>query len=432
MYKYLKNKYISSENKFHSLIVDSGLYVFFNVIERGIAFLMLPLIIRLVSPVEYGKYTLFLTLESLLMPIVTLNIYGSISKDFFDDGISMPKYNPAILFSLPLFSLLFIIVSLFLPLDYFSQYNFGHSVITPAIYTSCLNAVIVYAATYFRLIKKPQIYGLYSILQASFLFVLLIFFANNKASTNSLILAKVIHVSVIFIVTILFLYYRKELVFKFDYSLFRKALVLSLPTVIYSISAFVFVMSDRLLINYFYGPKEVGFYAGINQITAIISIFTAAFNAAWMPWLFENLKKNSESINAMIVKVSYLLMLVFIVLGIIFGIAFPFIAKLVLTPDFNQYFNIASPLIFGMAFQGIYLLVSPYVYYAGKTKYHAIIGVISALINLGLNILIIPKYSILGASYTTLLTWMILTALFFYASNKVHPMPWLKPFKKEN
>ena len=204
----------------------------------------------------------------------------------------------------------------------------------------------------------------------------------------------------------------------------KNALKVSLPTVIYRLSAFIFVMSDRFLINHFLGAKEVGYYAAICQIAAIMSIIVGSFNVAWMPWLFENLKKNDKKTNLFIVKTSYYLMALILFGGVLFCFIYPFIAKIFLIESFYPYISVAYPIIMGLAFQGIYLVVSPYTFYTGRTKYNAIIGVLVAIINVGLNLFLIPKYGIWGAGYAYLSSWFSLAVLFFLFSRIAYPMPW--------
>jgi O-antigen/teichoic acid export membrane protein len=212
-----------------------------------------------------------------------------------------------------------------------------------------------------------------------------------------LIYAKFFYGTLVFVISIIYLKSKHEFNFGIDLQLVKKALKLSLPTVIYSVSAFIFVMSDRFLINYFLGTKEVGHYAAISQVAAVMSVIIGSFNVAWMPWLFENLKKNDKNTNKFIVKTSYYLMLIVLLGGILFCLIYPFIVKFLLVESFFPYISVAYPIIMGLAFQGIYLIISPYTFYAEKTKYNAYIGIFVAIINVSLNLYLIPKFGIWGA-----------------------------------
>lgn len=406
------------------LIKEGGLYTFFSLLDRLVPFLLLPFIIRIISTEEFGYYSLFLTFESLMTPIITLNIYSSISKHYFDEDIDLKRYNSTILLSLPILCLFFLVILQLIPQNIVNKIGLDNDIIMIAIFTSCLATAITYTASLLRLKRKPILFGKFNIGQSVLLLLLLLIFSLIQRSYRMLVYAKATFVVLMFIISIFYLKQKQEFNFQYDFKWLKKALKLSFPTVFFSISAFVFVMSDRLLINHFLGPKEVGYYSAISQLAAVMSVLATSFNAAWMPWLFENLKKNNKKIDISIVKVSYFLIIAFVLMGTIFCFVYPFIAKLVLVKEFYPYISVSYPIIFGLVFQAVYLIVSPYVFYEGKTKYNALIGIIVAIINVGLNFILIPRFSIWGASYSYLVSWATLAILFFIFSNKVHPMPW--------
>jgi len=420
----LQKFYKKIPTQYFTLIKEGGLYTFINILDRVVPFVLLPVIIRLISVEEFGIYSLFVTAEALLVPIVTLNIYSSISKQFYDDNINLPKYNSSIIFSLPFLFILFGLIFLMIPDRLITSSGLESNIILFAIFTACFSSSLVYTSSLIRLKRKPITYGKYYLSQSSLLLILLLSFCLIHPSYKMLIYAKIIYAIFVFAISIIYLRTKHEFNFGIDLKLVKKALKLSLPTVIYSLSAFIFVMSDRFLINYFLGSKEVGHYAAISQVAAVMSVIIGSFNVAWMPWLFENLKKNDPKTNKFIVKTSYYLMAIVLIGGILFCFIYPFIVKFLLVESFFPYISVAYPIIIGLAFQGIYLIVSPYTFYAEKTKYNAIIGIFVALINVSLNLFSIPKYGIWGAGYSYLASWVSLSLLFFIFSKKAYPMPW--------
>ena len=426
---YKFSKIIPSE--YFVLIKEGGVYTFINVLDRVVPFILLPIIIRLISVEEFGVYSLFLTAEALLTPIVTLNIYSSISKQFYDDDIYLPKYNSSIILSLPFLFAIFSLLFAMIPNRMITSFGLESNLILFAIFTACFNSSLVYTSAILRLKRKPITYGKYYLSQSSLLLVLLLLFVFIHPSYKMLIYAKFFYGTLVFVISIIYLKSKHEFNFGIDLQLVKKALKLSLPTVIYSVSAFIFVMSDRFLINYFLGTKEVGHYAAISQVAAVMSVIIGSFNVAWMPWLFENLKKNDKNTNKFIVKTSYYLMLIVLLGGILFCLIYPFIVKFLLVESFFPYISVAYPIIMGLAFQGIYLIISPYTFYAEKTKYNAYIGIFVAIINVSLNLYLIPKFGIWGAGYSYLASWVSLSVLFFIFSRKAYPMPWFSSKKHE-
>jgi O-antigen/teichoic acid export membrane protein len=410
--------------KYWSLIKEGGLYTFINVLDRVVPFILLPIILRSISVEEFGIYSIFLSAESFLVPIVTLNIFTSISKEFYDDGVNLKKYNSSIILSLPFLFIIFALILLIIPERLIELFGLESNIILFAIFTACFSSSLVYTSSLLRLKRQPIAYGKYYLSQSSLLLLLLLLFVFIYPSYKMLVYAKLVYAIFVFAISIIFLRIKDEFNFGIDLLVVKKALKISFPTVIYSLSAFIFVMSDRFLINHFLGPKEVGYYAAISQVAAIMSVIVGSFNVAWMPWLFENLKKNDKKTNLFIVKTSYYLMALVLLGGILFCFIYPFVVKIFLVESFFPYISVAYPIIIGLAFQGVYLIVSPYTFYAGKTKYNAIIGILVALINVSLNLYLIPKYGIWGAGYAYLASWFSLSVLFFIFSRKAYPMPW--------
>ena len=85
----------------------------------------------------------------------------------------------------------------------------------------------------------------------------------------------------------------------------------------------------------------------------------------------------------------------------------------------------------GYAVQGIYKIFLPYLVHINKTTFLAFSSVTAASSNISLNYLLIPEYGALGASYATIMSFAISSALVFEYQRRRFPMPWsLCSFKK--
>ena len=252
----------------------------------------------------------------------------------------------------------------------------------------------------------------------------MIIFLNVTPDFNTIINAKLFAMILFFIVSLMLLIKLNLVAIDFDMFWFKKAFKFSVPTVFYSMSAIVFISSDRFLIENFLGFAELGYYAATYQLASIISLLGVSVNAAWMPWLFENLEKNDSRINITIVKLSYSLMAIFLVIGFVFSVIYPFLAKIYLPEDFHRYIWLGHLFIGGFVFEAVYLIVSPYLYYVEKTIYNFYIGTFIAAFNFTINYFYIPIYGISAAAYSMFFSWFFLAVLFFCASRKIYAMPW--------
>jgi O-antigen/teichoic acid export membrane protein len=75
-----------------------------------------------------------------------------------------------------------------------------------------------------------------------------------------------------------------------------------------------------------------------------------------------------------------------------------------------------------------YFFFSTPIFYFKKTKYLPIITGTSALINISLNFILIPKYGIYGASIATIISHVWISALGYIIGNKLFRIQW--PFKE--
>lgn len=417
-------------NSIKSFVSDSSVYVLVNIINKVIPFILLPIIIRLLNAEDFGKYSLFLTIEGLLIPIITLNLSVALSKHYFVKEINLKKYMSTIFFGMLLISLIFYLIILLIPGSIIAISGMEKYYFSLAIFTAFIGAFIAMILNLFRLQRKPISYGVFLIFQSLFLLLVVIIFINFNPNFDTIINAKVFAMIVFLIASIILLLKIKLISIDFDMFWFKKAFKFSLPTVFYSMSAIVFISSDRFLIENFLGFAELGYYAATYQLASLISLLGMSVNAAWMPWLFENLEKNDNKINITIVKLSYTLIAMFIFIGFIFSIIFPFLAKIYLPENFHPYIWLGYLFIGGFVLEAIYLIVSPYLYYVEKTIYNFYIGIFIAAFNISINYIYIPIYGISAAAYSMFFSWLLLALLFFYASKKNYKMPWLYFLKK--
>lgn len=410
-----------------SFLSDSIIYTSVKLVSKVVPFVFLPLILKLVSPSDYGVYSLFLVTESLLIPFIGLNIHGSITRHYYErDKIDYSSYLFTVIIFQVLFSLLFIFLSLLIPDSIFPVFGFSKPIVILLMVSVGASAIINNVMTLFRVKRKPFRYGVFVFLKTLLLFTLMLGFIYINPNYEMLISGRVLANAIFFIIGLVVIYsFIKNRNYVFNVELLKYALKYSLPLIPHSLSSFIFVFSDRYLIEYFMDLESVGYYSAIFQVASLISILAISFNTAWVPWLFENLKKKDKEINLFIIKISYLCMIGFILAGGVFAMIIPFLGNIMLTSEYLNFMKIGYYFILGFVFQGIYMIINPYISYVEKTKYQSYFSMLVAVINIVLNILLIPKLGLIGAAISTTVAWGLLLILTFTMSIKLYKMPWL-------
>jgi O-antigen/teichoic acid export membrane protein len=94
-----------------------------------------------------------------------------------------------------------------------------------------------------------------------------------------------------------------------------------------------------------------------------------------------------------------------------------------LNPSFWPAYKIVPIVTASYIFFGMRIIASLGMFLTKKTKYVANTTIVAAVLNILLNILLIPKFGMITAAYTTLISFVILYLLSYYYSNKCYEIP---------
>ena len=94
------------------------------------------------------------------------------------------------------------------------------------------------------------------------------------------------------------------------------------------------------------------------------------------------------------------------------------IVSIMLASKFSNAWLVVGIVGAGYALKGCYLILLPGIYFANKLKMQSIIEWIAAIINIGLNLWMIPNYGIVGAAFATFLSYLSLPVLAHYISRR--------------
>jgi O-antigen/teichoic acid export membrane protein len=109
-------------------------------------------------------------------------------------------------------------------------------------------------------------------------------------------------------------------------------------------------------------------------------------------------------------------------------VVFADILKLLLVrnPEYWEAMKVVPLIVLANFFLGIYTSLSVWYKLIDKTKIGAYISIVGAIITLGLNFLLIPKYSYMGSAVATLAAYGSMMAISYFIGNKYYPIPYDK------
>lgn len=188
---------------------------------------------------------------------------------------------------------------------------------------------------------------------------------------------------------------------------FKEYISFGLPTVPGNLSSWTVRLSDRYMIGLLLGMTYVGYYSPGYELGTVISIFIAPLSFMLPAVLSKHYDENSITEVQKILQYSlkyYLLLAIPSVIGL--SLLSESILMILSTPEIAKESYIITPFVaLATLLFGVYAIVMQVLILDKNTKITGIIWVVAAIINVGLNIIIIPYLGIITAALTTLIAF---------------------------
>jgi O-antigen/teichoic acid export membrane protein len=111
-------------------------------------------------------------------------------------------------------------------------------------------------------------------------------------------------------------------------------------------------------------------------------------------------------------------------LALALGLLAPWILKLITTKPFYPAENVVAPLAFGVAAFGAYVVVQIGTGRARRTRSNWVVTGAAAVVNVTLNLALIPAYGRMGAAVATLSAYTLLFVGMAWRAQSVFPVPY--------
>lgn len=410
-----------------SLFRNAGIYGGTSVLNAAIPFLIMPILTRYMSPVDYGLVSMFTVMVTLVSPVVGISTQSAISRQYFKrDTVNLSEYVTSCFLLLLVSSLIVTLCFFFLSEPISEIAEFPKNWLWTIILVSCCNFIISVITTLWQVQAKALYYGKFQVAQTLLNVLLtLLLVVVFQYTWKGRIQAQVITATLFALLGGIILIKQKWVGLTVRKEYIQHALKFGLPLIPHTIGAVVMTMSDRLFITNMVGLNETGLYAVGYAFGSIIGFIENSFNLAYVPWLFEQLNKKDESLKRKIVKFTYAYFIIIISIAVLMSLLGPWFLSFFVGEKFLGATDFVLWIALSFAFSGMYKMVVNYIFYVEKTKVLAWITFASALLNLPLNYFLIKAFGAIGAAMATAMVSVIFFVLTWMLSSRYYQMPWL-------
>lgn len=399
-------------NQKKQLLINTIIIAIGKLSTQVISFLLLPLYTSKLSPDEYGTYDFFVTLSVFLLPIITLLMEESMFRFLID--AEDEKAKKRIVTATIVYTLFGTIIFTAIASLVMNIINYPYTLVFIMFIIS--NILIGLSNALSRGMGKIKLYSLSNfILGVSTIILNILFIVTFKLGVNGLLWSNVIanSVTAIFILIKLNL---KKYVSKDDFSrkVLSKMIRYSVPLVPNNLSWVIISLSDRLMLTQMAGSAQNGIYSIANKFPNVIYTCYGFFSTAWKESAAKILKEENKSqyYNSIYKDVKNFLKAIVIGLIAIMPFAFPILV--------DSSYNEAYKYIPILAISIYYTNMSNFfggIFGAYKdTKIMGTTTIVSAIINIVINLIFIPKIGIYAAVFSTLVSNVI---IYWYRRQKL-------------
>ena len=423
----LKIKSLLLDNKTikQTIIKNTFWLTLSEIISKSLKFSLIIYVARIIGATEYGKFSFALAFVSMLVVLSDFGLNKISTREFSRNKNKKKEFLSIITLKLLLTIIVLILTvigSFFVTSD-----NNIRTIMWALMFYIAFDSFTTLIYTFLRARQQMQYEALVKILQ-SILITGIGFFVILKIPSIQNLSRGYLVANAIALIFLLFIFHSKilHLKFCFNISVWKKFLIMAWPVGFFTIFSTIYTQIDSVMMGFWGQITEVGWYNAAYKIVGITLIPGLIIAQSFYPAI----SKASLEAKKLEKLCDYR-----IIIAIFMAIPIS-LAGIILAPKLINFIYGAEffPSIF--AFQiliimgGLLLLIRAFneiLIILDKQIKVFWIALFGAIINIILNFTLIPKYSLYGASISTLFT-MIIMLIFYYTSTKKFTS--IKPINK--
>lgn len=217
----------------------------------------------------------------------------------------------------------------------------------------------------------------------------------------------------------------------FQFDLWKKMFLYSLPLILASMAGIVNEMLDRAILKYLLpgntteNLEQVGIYGANYKLAMLISLFTQAYRYAAEPFFFRTARQS----DGLYLQAQATKWFTIVTAGGMLGmLLFLDIIKYMIGPEFWTGLHVVPILLMANIALGLHYNFSVWYKVKDRTRTGAWISVAGAMVTIVLNVWLAPAYGYTASAWATLLCYSLMAWLSWQLGRSIYPAPY--PLRK--
>jgi O-antigen/teichoic acid export membrane protein len=412
-------------DKLKSIAKQSFVYGIGNVLNKLLGFILIPMYMKHIPIGDFGNLVYLETLIVFLSTFVGFGIGPAHQRFFYTEheNKTYGVYLFNIFFGCILISFLTLLptiiysdnLALFLCKDQSRSliFQIGMWIVLVEVIYSIPLYILQYE-------EKPVQYLIFNIIKLTLSFGLTIFMVTSLSmGIEGMFTARLIGGGVTLLIATFFVVIPR-CKFSLNIESIIKSIKFGLPYVISNIGFTMFIISDRIMLNWLNTPEQVGKYGfGFRIANFINLIFIQTIGQSYFPSVMSNEKKENNIRYYRKMLTYYCFLMALLILGFLFTYK-DFLQILGKNKDYWEGLNVVPMLALSFMVGGMNYFVGVGLFLSNKTKYFLIPSFAALFVNFGLNLYLIPNYGMMGAAFSVFAAQVIYSSTLSFLSGKFY------------
>lgn len=411
------------DHKYKTLLSNTFLISLGTFGSKLLTFVMVRFYTGVLTPADYGTADLIMQTANLLLPLVSLGITNGVFRFALDR-----KEQRRSIFTIGFYTILLgsLILLAALPLLSNSE-SLREYTLLIGVYTlaSCLHSL---CAQYIRAEGKTALFAVQGIINTALVIgfnitFLLVFRMGVFGYVMSVVAADGI--------CTLFLVLREKLwklwLPKPEGQLWNAMLRYSIPLIPATIFWWITSVSDRYMVAYFLGTDANGLYAVACKIPTVLTLLSTIFMEAWQFSAIQEATGDREVHIRFYTQVWSAFLAVMVMAGSVIIVLCRLEIRMLSTRQYYEAWRYIPTLSMAMVFSAFSSFMGSVYVVTEKSRLSLWTALWSALANIFLNFLLIPRIGIQGAAIATLASYVLCFAIRAVTSRRLIPFTLFTP-----
>jgi O-antigen/teichoic acid export membrane protein len=190
----------------------------------------------------------------------------------------------------------------------------------------------------------------------------------------------------------------------------RALIKYGLPMIPSFLSLYILQQGSTLILKRYASLEAVGLYSIGANFGNALSLIVMAFSTAWVPF-FLSFKEKQEEAKRLFQRITTYYVLGVGLVSLLFYLFARPVVILFTKPAFHEAYRVIGLTATAQALLGLFTLFLPGVYFAKEVQFTTAIQMLSAMLFVGVSLIVIPVWGVVGAGLSSVAGYLIMDLL---------------------